>query len=335
MPLNPKFCSQCGSPVHRRSIGDRERDVCSQCQTVFYRNPLPVAAAVVVNEQREVLLVRRKSDPHRGMWCLPIGFAELNETIEQAALRELREEAGLNGRVLQLLDVDSYQDDFYGDLLIVSFEVEYLSGTPTPGDDAEEAAFHPLLSTPPLAFAANEQALRAYLSVHREDWQIADSFNRLQDQGDQVLLSDTLLQILNEHALAVARQWLADVCRNPTTLSYRKSPPEAFLEKARLTLSKLSGWLKNESTGLEIKDFYQALGRERCSQGFALAEVISALMLLRKHIWLFVSGQGVLERPIDVYRVLELEQRVIAFFDKAMFHTALGFESSKQTTILS
>jgi hypothetical protein len=232
--------------------------------------------------------------------------------------------------VLRLLEVGSYQSDFYGDLLIVSFDVEYLSGTPTPGDDAEEVAFHPLVSAPPLAFTANEQALRAYLSVHHEDWQIADSFSRLQDQGDQVLLSDALLQILNEHALEVARQWLSDVCRNPTTLSYRKSPPEALLETARLTLSKLGGWLKNESTSLEIKDFYQMLGRERRSQGFSLAEVISALMLLRKHIWLFVSGQGVWERPIDVYRVLELEQRVIAFFDKAMFHTALGFELTKQ-----
>ncbi len=145
-------------------IGDRERDVCSRCQTVFYQNPLPVAAAVVVNEKREVLLVRRKSDPQRGMWCLPIGFAELNETIEQAAVRELREEAGITGRVLRLLEVDSYQSDFYGDLRIVSFEVEYLSGAPAAGDDAEEVAFHPLANTPPLAFAANEQALRAYLA---------------------------------------------------------------------------------------------------------------------------------------------------------------------------
>jgi ADP-ribose pyrophosphatase YjhB (NUDIX family) len=330
MPLNPKFCSQCGALVQRRSIGDRERDVCSRCQTVFYQNPLPVAAAVVVNEKREVLLVRRKSDPQRGMWCLPIGFAELNETIEQAAVRELREEAGITGRVLRLLEVDSYQSDFYGDLLIVSFEVEYLSGAPAAGDDAEEVAFHPLANTPPLAFAANEQALRAYLAIHHEDWQIADSFSRLQDQGDRVLLSDALLQILNEHALEVAGLWLSDVCRNPTTPSYRNVPPETLLEKARLTLSKLSGWLKDESTGLEIKEFYQTLGRERRSQGFSLAEVISALTLLRKHIWLFVNGQGVWERPIDVYRVLELEQRVIAFFDKAMFHTVLGFELTKR-----
>ncbi len=168
------------------------------------------------------------------------------------------------------------------------------------------------------------------LLIHHEDWQIADSFNRLQDQGDRVLLSDALLQILNEHALEVAGLWLSDVCRNPTTPSYRNVPPETLLEKARLTLSKLSGWLKDESTGLEIKEFYQTLGRDRRSQGFSLAEVISALTLLRKHIWLFVSGQGVWERPIDVYRVLELEQRVIASSIKRCFHSALGFELTKR-----
>jgi 8-oxo-dGTP diphosphatase len=329
MPLIPKFCSQCGALVCKRAVGDRERDVCSQCQTVFYQNPLPVAAALVVNEKREVLLVKRASDPQRGMWCLPIGFAELNETIEQAALRELREETGIIGRVLRMLAVDSYQNDFYGDLLIVSFEVECLAGTPVPGDDAEEVAYYPLTLTPPLAFVSNDKAIDAYLRAHHEDWQIADSFNRLQDEGDQVLLSDALLQMLKEHALEVAKHWLDDICANPTTPSFRKLPPEILLENARLTLLKLVGWLTNESAGLAIKDFYQALGRERHIQGFSLAEVISALMLLRKHIWLFVSSQGVWARPIDVYRILELEQRVIAFFDKAMFHTALGFELTK------
>jgi hypothetical protein len=51
-------------------------------------------------------------------------------------------------------------------------------------------------------------------------------------------------------------------------------------------------------------------------------------MLLRKHIWLFARRHGVWERPIDVYRVLELNRRIVVFFDKAMYETTRGFEAA-------
>ena len=117
MPVSAKFCSQCAAPVIKRVVEDRAREMCSECGTVFYRNPLPVAASVVLNDKREVLLVKRKNEPHKGMWCLPIGFAELDETIVQAAQRELKEETGIEGQILRLLDADSFESDFYGDLL--------------------------------------------------------------------------------------------------------------------------------------------------------------------------------------------------------------------------
>jgi 8-oxo-dGTP diphosphatase len=114
MPLKPKYCSQCGKRVATRRMEGRERVVCPACEHIFYENPLPVAAGVVLNERREVLLVKRKREPHRGMWCLPMGFAEMGETIEAAATRELQEETGVQGGVLRLLDVDSLASRYYG-----------------------------------------------------------------------------------------------------------------------------------------------------------------------------------------------------------------------------
>lgn len=60
---------------------------------VFYDNPLPVASSIVVRD-RQLLLVRRRFMPKAGEWCLPMGFAEAGESIEAAALRELKEVAG-------------------------------------------------------------------------------------------------------------------------------------------------------------------------------------------------------------------------------------------------
>lgn len=77
----------------------------------------------MVNERREVLLVQRDKDPYKGMWCLPIGFAESGEEVKDAALRELREESGIKGRIVRLIDVDTVDNDFYGSLAIVTYEV--------------------------------------------------------------------------------------------------------------------------------------------------------------------------------------------------------------------
>ncbi|MBU0718284.1 MAG: NUDIX hydrolase, partial [Planctomycetes bacterium] len=166
MPLKAKYCSQCGAEVTVRVVDDRQREVCTSCDTVFYQNPLPVAGSVVLNENREVLLVKRKREPKKGMWCLPIGFAEVNETIADAACRELKEETGVKGQVMRLLDAGSFENDFYGDLLIVTFELQKIGGAEQAGDDAEKVSYFPLNWLPPLAFSANEKALEVCAKLH-------------------------------------------------------------------------------------------------------------------------------------------------------------------------
>lgn len=327
MPLTPRFCSQCREGLVRKLLDGRERDVCPACGTVFYRNPLPVAAALVLSPQREVLLVRRGHEPFRGMWCLPIGFAELDETIADAALRELREEAGIEGQVLRLIAADSSQSEFYGDLLIVTFEVLRLRGEPRPGDDAEAAAWFPIERLPPLAFPANERAVAICREAHREEWAIRDSFARLQQPDGLELLSDALVTLVRDRATEVAGLWLAEVLGNPTTPSYRRIEPELLLQRASGALSQFGRWLKGDEANEEVRQFYRSLGAERRAQGFALHEVLSSLTLLRKHVWTFARGQGVWEKPLEVYRVLELDRRIVAFFDRAIHATARGYEN--------
>ena len=308
-----------------QTVGDRPREVCTACGTVFYQNPLPAAAALVLDEKRRVLLVRRKFRPNKGMWCLPIGFAEMGESIAEAALRELREETGLVGRVSRLIDADSWSSSYYGDLLVVTFEIEKTSGIETPGDDAEDVGCFPFDELPPLAFPSNEKAIRLCADLHRDEWAIHDSFHRLEEGAGAEMLSDSLVGFVSEHAGYVARLWLADVRSNRTTTGYRRLDPEILLTECTGGLRQLGRWLEGESTEEEIRAFYRDLGARRRSQGVELHEVLSALMLQKKHIWTYALSQGVWQRPVDTYRVMELQSRFAVFFDKIMYQSARGF----------
>jgi ADP-ribose pyrophosphatase YjhB (NUDIX family) len=306
-------------------VGDRLREVCSVCGTIFYQNPLPAAAAVVLDDARRVLLVKRRFPPGEGMWCLPMGFAEMGETIAEAAMRELREETAVVGRVTRLIDADSWQSEFYGDVLVVFFEAEKVSGTETAGDDAEDVRYFAIDRLPPLAFPSNEKAIRLCGELHRDEWAIQDSFNRLEEGNGEEMLSDTLVGFVSEHAPFVARLWLADVRSSHSTIRYLRLDPDVLLEECTTGLQLLGRWLEGESTEDEIKAFYRDLGAKRRGQGLESYEMLSALLLLKKHIWTYARSQGVWERPVDAYRMMELQSRFAVYFDKSAYYLMRGY----------
>ena len=89
-----KYCSDCGMEVELKiPEGDNlPRHVCINCGTIHYQNPKIVAGAIPEWEDK-ILLCRRAIEPRYGLWTLPAGFMENNETTAEAAMRETLEEA--------------------------------------------------------------------------------------------------------------------------------------------------------------------------------------------------------------------------------------------------
>jgi len=88
-----KYCSQCGGQISLRvPEGDRlERYICDSCDTIHYQNPRIITGTIPVHQGR-VLLCRRAIEPRYGLWTLPAGFMENNETTLEGAVRETHEE---------------------------------------------------------------------------------------------------------------------------------------------------------------------------------------------------------------------------------------------------
>lgn len=325
-----KYCSSCGGKLSQKEEGDVRRDYCFDCNLFFYDNPLPVAANIVIRN-REVLLVKRKNPPFAGLWCLPMGFAESGESIETAAVRELVEETGITGKIVDLVNVESGKSDMYGDLLHLTFETEWTGGELMAGDDASALSFYPFDRLPDMAFRSNIRAIEKFIASKEEYWAILDSFSRsvgIEGDGHDIgdFLSDYLLRRIEKNAEIITKRWLDDVSTRKSTPSYARSDPDTSFSRNKMVIRHFSKWLGRSYSDKEFKRFYRQLGQERRDEGFALSEVLSALTITRKYIWEFALSQGIWNKPIDIYTALELERRVMLFFDKASYHIARGYE---------
>ena len=164
-----RFCPHCGGALEtRRPPGDaRDRLVCAACGFIFYLG-LKVAAGTVAVLDGRLALIRRGVPPGLGMWSFPCGYAEIEETLEECAVRETREESGLEVRIEGLLGAYSYPParDPANRVVVVAYAAVVTGGTPRAGDDATDVRLVPPDAVPwgDLAFDSSRDAIRDWLA---------------------------------------------------------------------------------------------------------------------------------------------------------------------------
>ena len=161
-----KFCSNCGKLNTRSYIDGNFRYHCNECNTIHYENPRPTAALVCIRKKK-ILLVKRAKDPGKGLWGLPGGFIEKHESLEEAALRELKEETSLKGKIQNILCTCSQFNTPFGDVLLIGLNVKIdMSTIPIAGDDASEASFFDINKMPPIAFPCYKNIITTYIKKY-------------------------------------------------------------------------------------------------------------------------------------------------------------------------
>jgi ADP-ribose pyrophosphatase YjhB (NUDIX family) len=158
------FCPRCGSPLERKMIDSQLRPVCTNqsCDYVYYHNPIPAAGAMVVKDKK-ILMVKRAVIPRVGWWCIPAGFMEWSEHPSQTAVRELKEETGLDVKLTSLFEIYSGNDDPRMNAVLILYLAEIVGGKLTAADDATDVQFFGFDELPEkIAFISHKQALKDY-----------------------------------------------------------------------------------------------------------------------------------------------------------------------------
>lgn len=161
------YCPYCATPLEAREAFGAVRPACPACSFVQFLDP-KVAAAILLSEQDQVLLVRRAVDPRRGFWALPAGFVEVNELPHEAAVREALEETGLQVTIGDLLRMRRMTNpDKPG--FLVTYRGHVNGGQLQASDDVSEVRWFSASEIPwdDLAFETTHETLREWMAGHQ------------------------------------------------------------------------------------------------------------------------------------------------------------------------
>jgi len=161
-----RFCPRCGGVLQSRLLKASEppRLVCGQCDFVYYLDPKVAVGTIISDENGRIVLVKRAIEPGYGKWVFPGGFIDRGETVEGAAVREAREECGLDVRLDRLVNIYSYPGVA---VIIIAFAATAIGGCLGCDDEGLEAQLFEPHQIPweELAFRSTREALEEFLKT--------------------------------------------------------------------------------------------------------------------------------------------------------------------------
>lgn len=161
-----RYCPKCGGGLDKKIVKSNEprRLVCQVCAFIFYQDP-KVVAGTVFTLSGGIVLLKRGVEPALGKWVFPGGYVDRGESVQDAAVRETKEESQLDVKLGPLLNVYSYPRS---PNVIVVYTAEVIGGTLTAADESTDAAAFAPKEVPwhELAFDSTKDALNDYIRFH-------------------------------------------------------------------------------------------------------------------------------------------------------------------------
>lgn len=156
--MNPawNWCPLCREALADKTIDGQTVRACTACKFIHWDNPLPVVAALIPHDGG-IVLVQRGVAPFVGQWCLPRGFVQAYEKPKLAAVREIREECGLQVRLVTMINAcNPSPANFKINQVTLFYLARRIDGTLTAGDDALDAQVFTANNLPEICFGSDK-----------------------------------------------------------------------------------------------------------------------------------------------------------------------------------
>jgi hypothetical protein len=131
--------------------------------------------------------------------------------------------------------------------------------------------------------------------------------------------SAKLVDLTQKNADTIARQWAKDVKNNEKTYTYHEASEEKILREAKYFYSNFQMMFFNESPYEQAKEFFEKYAEERYREGIPLHEALYALILMRRHMWLYAEFQSLFNEEVAHRQAVESLSRTILMFDYIMY----------------
>lgn len=163
-----RFCPACAGTMELRLLktGEPMRPVCTSCGQVIYLDPKVAVGTIVTDQDGRVVLVRRAIEPGYGLWVFPGGYVDRGEEVTAAAIREAKEESGLDIRLDGLVNIYSYPGR---PLVVIVYAATRTGGELCVDEESLEARWFAPADIPwaHLAFQSTREGLSQYLEGFR------------------------------------------------------------------------------------------------------------------------------------------------------------------------
>lgn len=143
------------------------------------------------------------------------------------------------------------------------------------------------------------------------------------------MISQKLIELIEKNADELTKRLMKDLLTREETKHYRELPEDRVYERVHDVYSRLDSWLGGDKAKTNIRKYYTELGAQRYREGIPIHEVMMAFMLIKRHLWLYVVENQIIDSVYELQRVLELNNRVVLFFDRVIFFVAIGYEDER------
>ncbi len=130
---------------------------------------------------------------------------------------------------------------------------------------------------------------------------------------------------VQQYGEEIATMWLEALRASPQTPSYGVVSDEELVGASEFALQQVQEYFSGKPSEADIGSFFYKLGATRAAQGLPLPELVSAILLLKREIWMTARTHGVWESAMDLQRAVDLNRELGRFFDRAVYYATAGY----------